>query len=66
MYKLEVDKMSCGHCVAAVAKALKTLDSGAKVDIDLASRQVKVDTDAELDDVREAIASAGYPVLSAA
>lgn len=66
MYQLEVDKMSCGHCVAAVTKAVKALDSEAKVDIDLAGKQVKVDTDAELDDVREAIAAAGYPVLSAA
>ncbi|UGQ45001.1 heavy-metal-associated domain-containing protein [Massilia endophytica] len=66
MYKLEVDKMSCGHCVATVTRAVKALDSDAKVDIDLASRQVKIDTDAELDEVREAIAAAGYPVLSAA
>jgi copper chaperone len=66
MYQLQVDKMSCGHCVAAVTKAVKAVDSGAQVEIDLAAKLVKVDSGAPLDALQAAIAGAGYPVLAAA
>jgi copper chaperone len=65
MYELQVENMSCGHCVASVTKAVKAVDSGATVDIDLASKKVKVDSGAALDAVKSAIVEAGYPVTSA-
>lgn len=65
MYELQVEKMSCGHCVASVTKAVKALDSGAQVDVDLAGKQVKVQSGAPLEAVKAAIADAGYPVTSA-
>ncbi|MGO4378699.1 heavy-metal-associated domain-containing protein [Pseudoduganella sp. RAF19] len=65
MYELQVENMSCGHCVASVTKAVKAVDAGATVDIDLASKQVKVDSGAALDAVKSAIVEAGYPVTSA-
>jgi len=65
MYELQVENMSCGHCVASVTKAVKAVDSGATVDIDLAGKKVKVDSGAALDAVKSAIAEAGYPVTSA-
>lgn len=65
MYELQVENMSCGHCVASVTKAVKALDSGAQVDVDLAGKQVKVQSGAPLDAVKAAIVDAGYPVTSA-
>jgi copper chaperone len=65
MYELQVENMSCGHCVAAVTKAVKALDGNAQVDVDLAGKAVKVQSDAALDAVRAAIADAGYPVSAA-
>ena len=64
MYTLEVGEMSCGHCVASVTKAVQAIDSGAKVDVDLTSRKVSVQSGAALDQVSAAIEDAGYPVLS--
>ena len=29
MYQLQVENMSCGHCVAAVTKAVKSVDGNA-------------------------------------
>ncbi|HEY5801064.1 MAG TPA: cation transporter [Burkholderiaceae bacterium] len=66
MYTLQVEEMSCGHCVAAVTKALQALDADARVHVDLASRRVEVDTRAPVDAVKEAIEEAGYPVAGAA
>jgi copper chaperone len=66
MYQLEVGEMSCGHCAATVTKAVQAIDATAKVDVDLAQRQVRVQSAAALDAVASAIAGAGYPVLSKA
>lgn len=65
MYELEVQEMSCGHCVASVTKAVKALDGGATVDVDLASKQVKVASSAALADVTAAVVAAGFPVTAA-
>ncbi|HVL74446.1 MAG TPA: heavy-metal-associated domain-containing protein, partial [Noviherbaspirillum sp.] len=65
MYQLTVEVMSCGHCIASVTKAVQTLDAGAKVDVELATQTVRVDTRAALDDVRRAVADAGFPVHQA-
>lgn len=65
MYELQVENMSCGHCVAAVTKAVKSIDGHARVDVDLAGKAVKVESDAALEAVKAAIAEAGYPVSAA-
>jgi len=65
MYELQVENMSCGHCVAAVTKAVKAVDGGAQVEVDLPGKQVKVQSGAALDAVKTAIVDAGYPVTSA-
>jgi Cu+-exporting ATPase len=63
MYELTVDGMSCGHCVGRVTKSVQGVDQAAKVDIDLATKKVKVDSAADLDKIAAAIDEAGYPVL---
>lgn len=65
MYQLQVEEMSCGHCVASVTKAVKTLDAQASVMVDLAAGQVKVESSAALEEVKAAIAGAGFPVSAA-
>lgn len=62
MYELQVEGMSCGGCVRSVTKSVQTVDGNAKVEVDLASKTVRVDTLASLDSVKSAIAEAGYPV----
>jgi P-type Cu+ transporter len=64
MYELTVDGMSCGHCVGRVTKSVQALDAGAKVEVDLASKKVKVDSKADLEQVTKAIDEAGYPVTA--
>ncbi|WP_107981306.1 heavy-metal-associated domain-containing protein [Pseudoduganella sp. UC29_71] len=65
MYQLQVEDMSCGHCVASVTKAVKALDAQASVEVDLASKQVKVQSGVPLEAVTAAIADAGFPVSAA-
>ena len=64
MYELTVEGMSCGHCVGRVTKTVQGLDQNAKVDIDLASKKVRIDSKAELEQIAAAIDEAGYPVTA--
>ena len=66
MVQLTVDGMSCAHCSGRVTKAIQSIDQGATVDIDLATKRVTIDSSAPVKVLADAIAEAGYPVLSAA
>lgn len=65
MYQLIVEGMSCGHCIASVTKAVQALDTNARVDVELATQTVSVQTQAPLDAVRHAVDEAGFPVHQA-
>lgn len=66
MYELTVADMTCKHCVGRVTKAVQELDADAKVDIDLSSGKVRIDSQAGLDPIVAAIDAAGYPVTARA
>jgi len=64
MYELTVEDMSCGHCVGRVTKSVQALDQDAKVEVDLPTKKVRIDSRADLDRIAEAIVAAGYPVTA--
>ncbi|MEN3277823.1 MAG: P-type Cu+ transporter [Massilia sp.] len=64
MYELTVEGMSCGHCVGRVTKTVQGLDETAKVEIDLSTKKVRIDSRADLDRIAAAIDEAGYPVTA--
>jgi copper chaperone len=64
MYELQVEGMSCGGCVRSVTKSVQAIDGNAKIDVDLASKKVRVETEASLDAVKSAISDAGYDVTA--
>ena len=61
MDEFKVEGMSCGHCVNAVTKAVKALDPAAKIEVDLANKKVKVESDRDHATVAGALTEAGYP-----
>jgi Cu+-exporting ATPase len=62
MYELTVEDMTCKHCVGRVTKAVQGIDPAARVDIDLPTKKVKIDSGADLAKIAAAIDEAGYPV----
>jgi copper chaperone len=61
MISFSVNDMTCGHCVSNVTKAIKAVDQGAEVRIDLATHRVEIDsTAASAADLSDAIKEAGY------
>lgn len=61
MYEFEVKNLSCGHCVATVTQAIQARDPKARVQVDLRTQRVRVDTDAAEHVLRAALEQAGYP-----
>lgn len=61
MLELVLKDMSCGHCAATVKRTLQQLDPQARVDVDLPSKTVRVETQASDEKVRQALAEEGYP-----
>jgi copper chaperone len=60
MIQLNIPSMSCGHCVKAVTQAVQEIDPQAKVDVNLGSKLVQVDSVAPQQKIIEALAEAGY------
>lgn len=57
-----VQGMSCGHCVGAVTQAVKSVDPGAEVKVDLAGGKVEVQSDQDRAAIARAIQEEGYTV----
>lgn len=61
MYELQVEGMSCGHCVATVTKLVRQLDRDAKVEVDLARKKVRVDSIVPPEVIAKTLTDDGYP-----
>lgn len=64
MYELKVEKMNCSGCARNVTKSVQAVDDTAKVEVDLTTKLVLINTRASLSEVQAAIVNAGYPVSS--
>ena len=66
MIEFKVQDMSCGHCVAAISKAVKSVDADGRVDVDLEGKRVRIESAHPAREFSAAIEEAGYtPVLAA-
>jgi copper chaperone CopZ len=65
MPEIKVKGMSCGHCAAAVTKALAGLPGVSQVQVDLASGRVTYQSTAPIpaQDLARIIKAAGYEVV---
>jgi copper chaperone len=64
MTTFEVKDMTCGHCIKAITQAVLIVDSTAKVQIDLASRRVQIESASTEAEQSQAIVNAGYSPIS--
>jgi copper chaperone len=62
MQVFNVQGMSCGHCVKAITSAVQAKDPAASVRVDLAAKEVGVESALSVDQVIEAISEEGYAV----
>ncbi|MHC8390047.1 heavy-metal-associated domain-containing protein [Pseudomonas sp. MDT2-39-1] len=62
MQVFNVQGMSCGHCVKAITQALQAKDPAASVRVDLAAKEVGVESALSAEQVIAAITEEGYNV----
>lgn len=60
MHRFSVEGMSCGHCVAAVTRAVEAADPSARVEVDLTLARVTVGSALPEERLIAAIEQAGY------
>ena len=62
MQVFNVQGMSCGHCVKAITNAVQSKDPAASVRVDLAAKEVGVESALSAEQVIEVISEEGYAV----
>jgi copper chaperone len=62
MLSLKVSGMTCGGCIKAVTKAIQSQDPQDKVEADLVSQMVNLETSLSAVQASQIIADAGFPV----
>ncbi|KMM79403.1 heavy-metal-associated domain-containing protein [Pseudomonas deceptionensis] len=65
MQTFKVDGMTCGGCVGAVTRAVQAVDKDAKVEVDLATKTVKVDSKVSPLQIIDVITNAGFEARTA-
>ena len=60
MLEFEIQSMTCGHCVSTVTRAIHAVDPQAKVEIDLPTHKLRVQTTQDRAGLVRALAEAGY------
>jgi copper chaperone len=61
MQEFVIQSMSCGGCASRIAQAVKNLDAAAKIEVDLPTKTVRVDSAEDRASVIAALTEAGYP-----
>ncbi len=66
MTTFTVPDMSCGHCKAAIEKAITVADSTAAISFDMDARKIEVSSVLAVEELTELLAKEGYPSAVAA
>lgn len=60
MIEFTLPTMTCGHCVKTVTETVQRLDAAAKLDIDLPTHKVRIDSQLSADTFAKALDEEGY------
>lgn len=62
--ELKIDDMTCGGCAKSVTKVIRAVDPDARVESNLATRAVKVETTATQAAILRGLEEAGFPAVA--
>ncbi|WP_028997397.1 heavy-metal-associated domain-containing protein [Azohydromonas australica] len=65
MIEFTLPTMTCGHCVKTVTETVQRLDAAAKLDIDLPTHKVRIDSQLPADTFAKALDEEGYTPAAA-
>jgi copper chaperone len=58
--ELKLPTMTCGHCVRTVTKTVQAVDAEAKLEIDLPTQRVRVESQHDRQEFVKALSDEGY------
>ncbi len=61
MIEFSLPDMTCGHCASTVTMTAKFVDPKSKVEVDIKTKKVKIESSEERSDFVDALTEAGYP-----
>ena len=61
MIELTLPDMTCGHCVRTVTATVQQVDPAAKLEIDLPTHAVRIESSQPAEGFKAALAEEGYP-----
>lgn len=61
MIEFNLPDMTCGHCASTVTNTVKQVDPRATVEVNLETKEVKVESSGNRQQFAQALAEAGYP-----
>ncbi|MEB3218607.1 MAG: heavy-metal-associated domain-containing protein [Nostocales cyanobacterium 94392] len=59
---LKVSNMKCEDCAKKITESIKVVEPDAKIDVDLDSKTVNVDSEASAESIKQAVVAAGYHI----
>lgn len=59
--KFRIENMTCGGCVRSVTATIQELDENAKVNVDVVSKMVEVESSASESEIIAALTEDGFP-----
>jgi copper chaperone len=62
--ELKVNDMTCGHCVKTITQSVAFVDPNAKVQADLETKRVRIESTHSAAELTRALADAGYPATA--
>jgi copper chaperone len=60
MVTFRISDMTCGHCASTIARAIASVDKGARIEVDIPRKLVSVTSASDEGELAEAIQEAGY------
>ena len=60
MIEMTLPTMTCGHCVKTVTAVVQQVDALARLQIDLPTHQVRIESSHSADEFERALAEEGY------
>ena len=61
MQEFVIQSMSCGGCASRITQVVKNLDAQAKIEVDLPTKMLRIDSTKDRASLTAALTQAGYP-----
>lgn len=59
--QFHIQDMTCGGCATRITKTVQAIDPAAKVDTDVSTKRVTIQSSASQEQIEAALNAAGYP-----